>query len=81
MTPMYSAPMDHNDLVVVGTFGSVIDAEMAKSALDAAEIDSFIQSDDAGGMRPHMAFAMGARLIVRPEDAERATKILADESA
>ena len=73
--------MKTQDLVVVRTFGSHIEADLAKSALDAAEIESFIQSDDAGGQRPHMVFAQGARLIVRAEDAERAARILdADES-
>ncbi len=68
--------MKSDDLVVVRTFSSVIEADVAKSALDAAEVESFVQADDAGGMRPHMAFAQGARLIVRYEDAGRAAKIL-----
>ena len=71
--------MKADDLVVVRTFNTAIDAELAKSALDAAEVDSFIQLDDAGGMRPHLVFAQGARLIVRAEDAERATSILEAE--
>ena len=68
--------MKTSDLVVIRSFNTAIDAELAKSALDAAEIDSFIQTDDAGGMRPHMAFALGARLVVRAEDAERAVRLL-----
>ena len=68
--------MKPDDLVVVRTFDTAIDAELAKSALDAAEVDSFIQADDAGGMRPHLVFAQGARLVVRAEDAERASTIL-----
>jgi len=68
--------MKPDDLVVVRTFDTAIDAELAKSALDAADVDSFIQADDAGGMRPHLVFALGARLIVRAEDVERATNIL-----
>jgi Putative prokaryotic signal transducing protein len=74
--------MKTDDLVVVRTFNTAIDAELAKSALDAADVDSFIQTDDAGGMRPHLAFAQGARLIVRAEDRDRATSILdADDSS
>ena len=68
--------MKADELVVVRTFNTAIDAELAKSALDAADVDSFIQMDDAGGMRPHMVFAQGARLIVRAEDADRAAGIL-----
>jgi hypothetical protein len=42
---------------VVDSFGGRIDAEMAKSALESAGIESMIQSDSAGGMRPHIAWA------------------------
>ena len=67
--------MKSDDLVVVSTFPTVIDAEIAKSALDAADVDSFVQSDDAGGMRPHLGLP-NVRLIVRAEDAQRAADIL-----
>ena len=64
------------DLIVVRTFPTMIDAELARSALEAADIESYIQADDAGGMRPHMLAVQGARLVVRAEDAERADGIL-----
>jgi len=50
---------DHPDLVVLRTFLNDIDAQMAKSALEAAEIDSMIRADDAGGMRPHLWVGSG----------------------
>jgi hypothetical protein len=65
------------DLVVLRTFDNVIGAEVAKSALEAADVDSFIQSEDAGGMRPHLGMNQ-ARLVVRAEDAERARDILGE---
>ena len=71
--------MTGNDLVVLRTFVNVIQAELAKSALEAADVDAFIQSDDAGGMRPHLAMNQ-VRLIVRSEDAEKARSVL-DESS
>ena len=64
------------ELVVVRTFGSRFDAEMARSALDAAGIGAAIRSDDSGGLRPHLAFVNGVELVVRAEDAEAATQIL-----
>jgi len=67
------------DLVVLRTFESVIDAELAKSALDAADVDSFIQADDAGGMRPHLGMSR-VRLIVRADDAAKALGILEDSN-
>jgi hypothetical protein len=67
--------MDHPDLLVLRTFLNTFDAELAKSALDAAGIDSMIRADDAGGMRPHLWMG-GVELVVRAEDAEQANTIL-----
>ena len=64
-----------SDLVVVRSFLNRFDAEVAKSALDAAEIDSLIRADDAGGMQGPMAMA-AVELLVRAADAERAGEIL-----
>ena len=67
--------MRENDLVVLRTFANVIDAELAKGALEAAALDSFIQTDDAGGMRPHLGMNQ-VRLVVRADDVEKALRIL-----
>jgi Putative prokaryotic signal transducing protein len=71
--------MRNADLVVVRTFQNKFEAEMAQGALEAAEIESIVSADDAGGMRPDLARWGGVRLLVRTEDAEEAGKIL-DES-
>jgi hypothetical protein len=68
--------MNPDELVVVRTFFNRIDAELAKGALEAAEIDSMIGSDDMGGLRPHLSTSNGVRLLVRAEDAERADEVL-----
>ena len=67
--------MNPDDLVVVRTFLNVVDAELAKSALGSAQVESLIQADDAGGMRPHL-WMHGVRLLVRLEDAGKAADIL-----
>jgi hypothetical protein len=67
--------MRASPLVVVRTFSTAIDAELAKSALTAANIDSMIRADDSGGMRPHL-WTRGIELLVRAEDAEQATAVL-----
>ena len=72
---------DHPDLVVLRTFLNDIDAQLARTALEAAEIDSMIRADDAGGMRPHLWVGSGVELVVRAQDVERANQILDDESA
>jgi hypothetical protein len=67
--------MSDADLVVIRTYLNRIDAEIAKGALDAADIDSLISADDAGGLRPGLWMG-GVRLLVRAEDADRATEVL-----
>ena len=71
--------MSTSDLVVVRTYLNNFDAEVAKSALEAANIDSMIRADDAGGMRPHLWIA-GVELLVRAEDAMRANEVLGQDS-
>jgi len=67
--------MLEGQLVVVGTFLNQIDADLAKGALEAADIESIISADDAGGQRPHLWMG-GIRLLVRAEDAEEAKEVL-----
>ena len=67
--------MTDAELVVVATFLTKIDADMAQTALQAADIVSMISADDAGGLRPHLWLG-GVRLLVRAEDAEQANRIL-----
>ena len=69
--------MADHDLVVVATFGDRAAADIAASALDAAEIDAMIRADDGGAMRPALAWAgVGFQVIVRREDADAARQIL-----
>lgn len=67
-----------DDLVVVASFFDRPEADLAKSALEAAGIESIVRGDDAGALRPHMAWAgrHGVELIVRAEDADAAREIL-----
>jgi putative signal transducing protein len=67
--------MGHTELVAVRTYLNRIDAEIAQSALEAADIESMISADDAGGLRPGL-WMRGVRLLVRLEDADQAVKIL-----
>jgi len=66
-----------SDLVVVETFASRTEADLAKSALEAAGIESMIQADTAGGMRTHLAWSgAGFQLLVREEDVPAARELL-----
>ena len=67
-------------MIVVGTYPTRADAELAQAALDAEGIPSVVSSDDAGGAYP-FDLSGGARLLVPEADAERAAAILAPEGA
>ncbi len=76
--------MSDADLVVVQSFSTQSEAEMAKSALESTGINSMIQADSAGGMRPHMAWSSGGfKLFVRADDVAEAQQVLepSDEQA
>lgn len=65
------------NLVMVHAFASQSEAEVAKSALDAAGIDAMIQADTVGGMRPHIAWSgSGFKILVREEDVTAAREVL-----
>jgi len=69
--------MDHSKLTVVERFASQAEADLAKSILESAGIDSMIQSDRAGGMRDHLAWSgLGFKILVREEDAADAHDVL-----
>ena len=67
--------MSHADFVVVRTYLNKFDAQVAKSALEAADIDSVIRADDAGGNATGL-WMSGIRLLVNAADVERAKEIL-----
>jgi putative signal transducing protein len=59
--------------MVISTFPSMADAQIAKGILDEVGIESMIRADNAGGMYPAIA---GAELLVRSEDLDRANDAL-----
>lgn len=68
--------MSQDDLVVVHVFPNRFEADLAKSALDAADIESMISSDDYGGVQPGLWLSRGVELLVREEDVQRAEEVL-----
>ena len=72
--------MDDEKLMAVGTYPNKIDAELAQSALEAADIEAIVSADDAGGLQPGLWVGEGVRVLVRAEDAERAKEILSGTS-
>jgi hypothetical protein len=68
--------MQHK-VVVIRSYGSRPEADLAKGALEDAGIKAMIQADTAGGMREHLAWSgAGFQLLVREEDATAARDVL-----
>ena len=65
--------MKTTELVVLSTFRSVTDAQIAKGILAEMQIESSIRSDHAGGMYPALD---SADLLVKADDAEGAREAL-----
>ncbi len=68
--------MDLDDAVVLQTFYSRIEAEMAAGLLESEGVPTLVMADDAGGAYPSLQFLRGVRLMVAAEDAYRAREIL-----
>ena len=64
-------------LVVVRSYGSRPEADLAKGLLEDAGIQAMVQADTAGGMREHLAWSgAGFKILVREEDATVALDVL-----
>ncbi len=65
--------MNDDWVVVVRTFTTHIEADLASTALAAAGIDASIRADDCGGVYP---FKGGVELLVASADAPMAAEVL-----
>jgi hypothetical protein len=72
--------MADSNLVVVHTFTSRPEADMAKSALDAAGIEAMVLADDAGGTQPGLWEGRGVAVVVNRENEQAAREILDSEA-
>jgi hypothetical protein len=66
----------NTQLTTVETYGSEIEAELARGLLETAGITAFVFKDDGGGMVPSMQRWTGVRLLVTQADAAAAREIL-----
>ncbi|MEP6765462.1 MAG: DUF2007 domain-containing protein [Gemmatimonadaceae bacterium] len=63
-------------MMIIRKYTNELEAIVAKSVLEANEIDSVVLRDDAGGMLPVLHLLYPVRLAVRAVDAPRAEEIL-----
>lgn len=73
----YNRAVRDSKLLVVQSYGSRPEAELARGALEDAGIQSMIRADSVGGMREHLAWSgAGFEILVREEDAAAAHEVL-----
>ena len=70
--------MADNAIVVVQSFTTEAEAQIAKGLLKSSGIDAMTRADTAGRMRDHLAWSgLGHQVLVREEDLAAAKKVLA----
>lgn len=69
---------EYEHFVTVKTYLTRAEADLDQSVLAANSVESFVASDDAGGVRPELAFFRGVKLMIRAQDLERVELIFRD---
>jgi hypothetical protein len=70
-----------SDKIVVASFGSELEAELAKGHLEAAGIEASIVKDDGGGMFPSLQGTEGVQLLVARSNEGQARSVLEEKNA
>ena len=74
---MSQPPRPDGRIVVLASFPSRVEADLAAQVLDAAGIQAIVDPGDAGGWMPNVALYSGARVLVFDDDRARAQALLA----
>lgn len=64
------------DLVRLGTYNSITEANLVKARLESEGIEALIQSDDIGSMTPTLVVVSGVHVLVRESDRADAMELL-----
>jgi hypothetical protein len=67
-------------LIVLHTYQSEVEAQLARGRLESSGIDAMVSSDDCAGMQPQFQIVYGVKLLVFEEDAKQARRILGIEN-
>ncbi|MBD3308998.1 hypothetical protein GF339_21505 [candidate division KSB3 bacterium] len=81
LPPESEVEYEYEDFVAFKTYSTRYEAELAKSVLEANGVAAHIASDDAGGVRPELAFFRGVQLLVNEQDLQTAQQIFTDLEA
>lgn len=63
-------------MVLLKVFNSRQEAELVKSLLESENIWAFVAADDQAGLVPATALTLGVKLMVQPEDLEKAQTLI-----
>jgi hypothetical protein len=75
LPPLDTTKYEYENFVTFKTYFTRPEAELNQSVLTANNIESFIFSDDAGGVRPELAFFRGVRLLVHKDEVQKAQEV------
>jgi hypothetical protein len=64
------------ELVRLGTYNSVIEANLVKARLESEGIAALVQSDDLGSTTPTLGVVRGVQVLVRESDRPAAMDVL-----
>jgi type III secretory pathway lipoprotein EscJ len=63
-------------LVRLGTYSSITEANLVKARLESEGIEALVQSDDLGSTTPTLGVVRGVIVLVREPDRARAMDVL-----
>ncbi|HET9261381.1 MAG TPA: DUF2007 domain-containing protein [Acidimicrobiia bacterium] len=69
----YSSPVE---LVLLGTYTTLTEANLVKARLESEGIAALVQSDDLGSMTPTLNTVRGVQVLVREDDRAGAMEAL-----
>ncbi|MFZ0015251.1 MAG: DUF2007 domain-containing protein [Acidimicrobiia bacterium] len=64
------------ELVQLGTYSTLTEANLVKARLESDGIEALVQSDDVGSMTPTLVTVRGVQVLVRSGDLARAMEAL-----
>lgn len=73
--------LDPMDLVELGTYNTITEANLVKARLESEGVGAVVQSDDVGSTTPTLSMVRGVLVLVREADRSRAIEILEEAPA
>lgn len=64
------------NLVTLGTYNSLTEANLVKARLESSGIEALVRSDDVGSMTPTLITVRGVEVLVREGDRADAMDVL-----